>query len=35
MESRTQAILKHNSREYANLLVSLRGEWPTYESENV
>jgi hypothetical protein len=35
MESRTQAILKHNSREYANLLVSLRGEWPTYETENV
>ena len=35
MESRTQAILKHNSREYANLLVSLRGEWPTYENDNV
>lgn len=33
MESRTQAILKHNSREYANLLVSLRGEWPTYDNE--
>lgn len=33
MESRTQAILKHNPREYANLLVSLRGEWATYDNE--
>ena len=33
MESRTQAILKQNPREYANLLVSLRGQWPSFDNE--
>ena len=34
METRTQGILKQNPREYANLLVSLRGQWPTYDNES-
>lgn len=33
MESRTKAIIEQNPREYANLLVSLRGQWPLYENE--
>jgi hypothetical protein len=33
MESRTQGILKQNPREYANLLVSLRGQWPSYDND--
>jgi Protein of unknown function len=33
MEVRTQNILKQNPREYANLLVSLRGQWPAFESD--
>lgn len=34
METRTKAIIEHNPREYANLLVSLRGQWPHFEGDN-
>lgn len=33
MESRTQDILKQDCREYANLLVSVKGLWPTFDKQ--